>query len=150
MVGRQRLSKGRPWVTLCLFSILAALLLVASLSHPSAALALVTGLVGGAALGAYGLRLTTFEHTPSGLFYTPSTHLGIGLSLLLVARIGYRALQFWLVPNAVQDGSGAFMRSPLTLVIFGTLAGYSIVYAAGLLRWRRRVEAQPVSPGSSS
>ena len=137
MVGRQRLSRVRPWVTLCVFPLLVAVLLIASASHPLAALALVAGVLGGAALGWYGLRLTKFEVTPVGLFYTPSAHLGIALSLLLIARIGYRAAYLYFVPEAIQGG--IFVRSPLTLLIFGTLAGYYIAYAIGLLRWRRRV-----------
>ena len=141
MVGRQRLSKVRPWVTVSVFPVLALLLGVGSLSHPHAALALVAGFVAGAALGVYGLRLTKFEQTPLGLFYTPSAHLGIALSLLLIARIGYRAAQLYLAPGAtaLAGGSGAFARSPLTLLIFGTLVGYYVTYAIGLLRWRRRL-----------
>ena len=138
MVRRQRLSKVRPWLTVCLFPLLVGLLLLGSLSHPSAALALTAGLLVGAALGFYGLRLTKFEQTPLGLFYTPNAHLGIALSLLLVARIGYRAAQTYFATGAVADASTTFMRSPLTLLIFGTLAGYYVAYAVGLLRWRRR------------
>jgi len=33
--------------------------------------------------------------------------------------------------------------SPLTMAIFGTLAGYYVSYAIGLLRWRAQVAAQP-------
>jgi hypothetical protein len=139
MVGRQRLSRVRPWVTLCVFPLLIALLLVASASHPLAALALAVGVLGGAALGWYGLRLTKFEQTPLGLFYTPNAHLGIALSLLLVGRIGYRAAYLYFVPQAIPEGTSVFVRSPLTLLIFGTLAGYYIAYAIGLVRWRRRV-----------
>jgi len=50
------------------------------------ALTLVAGAGFGAALGLYGLRLTKFEQTAQGLFYTPSAHLGIALSLLFVGR----------------------------------------------------------------
>jgi len=138
MVGRQRLSKVRPWMVLCVFPLLLVLLLVGSLSHPYVALALVAGVMVGVALGLYGLRLTKFEQTPLGLFYTPSAHLGIALSLLLTARIGYRAAQLYFTPDLIQGGSTAFARSPLTLLIFGTFAGYYVAYAVGLLRWRRR------------
>jgi hypothetical protein len=34
-----------------------------------------------------------------------------------------------------------FTRSPLTLLIFGVLAGYYMTYAVGLLRWRKRTAA---------
>jgi hypothetical protein len=145
MVGRQRFSKVRSWLSVCLFPLLVALLLLSSLAHPAAALALAAGVVVGAALGLYGLRLTKFEQTPLGMFYTPNAHLGIALSLLLIARIGYRAAQLYLTAGAAQEASTAFVRSPLTLLIFGTLAGYYVAYAVGLLRWRRRA-----SPGSLS
>ena len=138
MVGRQRLSKVRPWLTACLFPLLVAVLLLSSLARPEAALALLAGVVAGAALGLYGLRLTKFEQTPLGLFYTPNAHLGIALSLLLIARIGYRAAQLYFASGATQEASTTFVRSPLTLLIFGTLAGYYVAYAIGLLRWRHR------------
>jgi len=99
------------------------------------------------ALGVYGLRLTTFEPSPEGLFYTPNAHLGIALSLLLIARLGWRAVQLYTSDIPVGTPPVDFARSPLTLLIVGTLAGYYITYAVGLLRWRRRVErGQPTVP----
>ena len=145
MVGRQRLSNVRPWLTVCLFPLLIVLLLLGTLAHPPAALGLVAGLGIGVALGVHGLRLTKFEQTPLGFFYTPNAHLGIALSLLFIGRLLYRATQMYLGSAAVQNGTMALGRSPLTLVIFGTLAGYYVTYAAGLLRWRRRVESSPIA-----
>ena len=145
MVGRQRLSRRRPWVTLCLFPLLVAFLLLASLSHPVAAIGLLGGVALGLALGVYALGRTKFEQTPEGLCDTPHARVGIALALLLVARISYRVAQIWFVPGAMQEGSAAFARSPLTLVIFGTLAGYYIAYAIGLLRWKRRVTRATLS-----
>jgi hypothetical protein len=139
MVGRQRLSRVRPWLTLFVFPLAVALLLFASLSQPYVALALLAGVVVGAGLGLYGLRLTKFEQTPLGLFYTPNAHLGIALSLLLIGRIAYRLVQLYIASEPIRESSAAFGRSPLTLLIFGTLAGYYVAYAVGLLRWRRRV-----------
>ena len=140
MVGRQRLSRVRPWLTVVLFPLLVALLLFASFDHPEAAAGLVGGVLLGCALGWYGLRLTKFEESPIGLFYTPNAHLGIALSLLLIGRLGYRAVQVYAVHGSFQADSGAFARSPLTLAIFATLAGYYVAYAAGLLRWKHRVD----------
>src|SRR5450755_4872823 len=133
-IGRQRLHPVRPWLTVTLFPLLVAMLLLGSLFHPTSALSLVGGIGVGAALGIYGLRLTKFEPTPEGLFYTPNAHLGIALSLLLIARIGYRAAQLYFAAGATQMASNTFVRSPLTLLIFGTLAGYYVAYAFGLLR----------------
>ena len=138
LVGRQRLSPLRAWLTVSLFPLLIALLLVRSLAHPVTALALAGGVAAGVALARYSLRRTKFERTPLGGFYTPNAHVGIALSLLLVARVGYRAAQMYLFSQAAATDSIAFLHSPLTLILFGMLAGYYVAYAVGLLRWRRR------------
>ncbi len=139
MVGRQRLSRIRPWLTVFFFPVLLVFLLLGSLGHPEAAPALICGVLVGCGLGWYGLRLTKFEQSPLGLFYTPNAHLGIALSLLLIGRLSYRAVQLRSVSGSFQSDSGAFVRSPVTLIIFGTLAGYYVAYAVGLLRWKHRV-----------
>src|SRR6476659_4943869 len=89
MVGRQKLSKVRPWITVVIFPLIIAMLALATLTHPERLAWLAAGLAGGAMLGVYGLRKTRFEATPQGFFYTPNAHLGIALSLLLVGRIAY-------------------------------------------------------------
>ena len=141
MVGRQRLSKVRPWITLAIFPVLVLLIGVAALSHPERLWIFAAGLCAGALLGILGLRKTQFEPTPQGLFYTPHAHFGIALSALFAARIAYRLVEVLaLEPNA-HHGMEDFARSPLTLGIFGLLASYYIAYAIGLIRWRYRVLA---------
>lgn len=136
LVGRQRLSRVRPWLTL-LFMPLLLLALAIGARHAPLHLALLgLAVVGGAALGRFGLSRTRFEATPQGLFYTPNAHLGIALSLLLAARILWRVLQIAFIDPTLPRSMGHFARSPLTLAVFGLLAGYYVVYAAGLLRWR--------------
>ena len=80
MIGRQRLSPLRPWLAVTLFPLLAVLVLVASLADPAGdprvAAGLAAGALAGVALGLYGTRLTRFEATQAGLFYTPNAHLG--------------------------------------------------------------------------
>jgi len=138
MVGRQQLSRIRPWITVVVFPLLFALLLLSSFAHPDNALSLLAGAGCGVALGVYGLRLTKFEQTAQGLFYTPSAHLGIALSLLLFGRLAYRAVQIYtLEEQASAVGPNDFASSPLTLIIFAMLAGYYVTYAIGLLRWHR-------------
>jgi hypothetical protein len=143
VVGRQRLSPLRPWLTVTLFPLLIVLVLLGTLAAPGADPLIAAGLAAGAAagigLGLYGTRLTKFEATPAGLFYTPNAHLGIALSLLLVLRIGYRFLTLYLSGQALDAQSMQMHSSPLTLAIFGMLAGYYVTYAIGLLRWRRSV-----------
>lgn len=149
MVGRQRLSNVRPWIAVTLFPALVALLLLGSIAHPDNALALVAGAGLGVGLGIYGLRLTTFEETPGGLFYTPNRHLGVALSLLFLGRIAYRSIQLYWTQATVAAPPADFVRSPLTLAIFGTLAGYYVAYAIGLLRWRGRARLSP-APATSA
>jgi hypothetical protein len=145
VIGRQKLSAVRPWLTVTLFPLLLAVLAFATINHPLAEVALLSGAGLGVALGIIGHRLTRFEATPQGLYYTPNAHLGIALSLLLIGRIGYRFVQLSLAGNsAVNPYGSGFVSSPLTLLIFGTLAGYYVSYAIGLLRWRRQVGGERI------
>jgi hypothetical protein len=129
-------SRVRRWVSVCLFPPLVLLLALVARHHPAALAWLGAGLAAGGLLAVYGLRLTRFERTEQGLFYTPNAHLGIALSLLFVGRILYRLIEVYA--DGVPSGGSDFVRSPITLAIFGTLAGYYVFYAIGLLRWRFR------------
>jgi hypothetical protein len=146
MVGRQKLSRVRPWITVVVFPLIVALLALATLTHPERLAWLVAGLAGGALLGVYGLRKTRFEPTPEGLFYTPNAHLGIALSLLFVGRIAYRFVEVYALNPGIAHTSQDFARSPLTLGVFGLLAGYYIAYAIGLIRWRLTLSSHPEGP----
>jgi len=152
MVGRQHLANVRPWITICLFPVLAALVVVGTGGQPLPLLTLAAGAALGIGLGVYGLKLTRFEQTPAGLYYTPSAHLGIALSVLLIARVGYRMLMVYAAQGggAPPPPPGAYTNSPLTLGIFGAFAGYYVTYAIGLLRWRRSVTATPVAPAANT
>jgi hypothetical protein len=142
MVGRQKLSTVRPWITIVLFPILLIALGSGSLARPWSVAVLLVGVALGIALGLYGLRLTVFERASEGLFYTPNAHLGIALSLLLILRIGYRMAQLYLGGIPLDRPPNDFIGSPLTLFMFGTLAGYYVSYAVGLLRWAGRVTGE--------
>jgi membrane protein CcdC involved in cytochrome C biogenesis len=138
IIGRQHLSPVRPWLTVVIFPLIIAMLGYAALQQPPANLVayLVVGIVIGIGLGVFGLRLTRFEVTTEGLFYTPSAHLGVALSVLLVGRIVYRfTMGGFANPGAGPPPPGASL-TPLTLLLIGTLAGYYTTYAVGLIRWR--------------
>ena len=143
VIGRQRLSAVRPWITVVVFPLIAVLVLLTSFVHPMTGVALIAGAAVGTVLGILGRRLTKFEVTPAGLFYTPNAHLGIALSLLLVLRLGYRAVTLQMNGQNFDPQSMQLGSSPLTMAIFGTLAGYYVTYAIGLLRWRAQVSRQP-------
>jgi hypothetical protein len=137
MVGRQRLSAVRPWITLVAFPLLTVMLGAATLSRPQGLWLLAAGLLAGALLGIFGIAKTHFESTSQGLFYTPNAHLGLALSLLFVARVAFRLVEVISTdPPVMQRGTEDFARSPLTLGVFGLLAGYYVAYAIGLVRWR--------------
>ncbi len=158
LIGRQRSSPARHWSTAILFPILIVLIGFTALTSPTALAGLAAGLAVGIGLAVWGLKLTNFERTESGYFYTPNAHIGIALSALFVCRIGYRFYQFYTLSGAdAQAATQNFGRSPWTTLIFGMMAGYYTWYAIGLLRWRASapltsapsVPAQPVSPGPS-
>jgi ABC-type transport system involved in cytochrome c biogenesis permease subunit len=135
-IGRQKMSPVRPWIQLVLFPTLVVLFAVATRNHPLGLWLLAGGLVLGGGLSVYGLRLTQFEVTPERLYYTPHAPLGIVLSLLFVARIIYRIFEVYVLDTNAGPGVEAFAQSPVTLAVFGLLAGYYIGYALGLVRWR--------------
>jgi cytochrome b561 len=136
-IGRQPLSKVRPWVTLAIFPTIILLLGLAARGSGANLALLLTGIGAGTAVGMFGLSKTRFENTPQGMFYTPNAHLGIALSALFTARVVYRMVQMYQMDPAAQPHPGDFANSPLTLAIFGLLAGYYCAYAVGLIRWRR-------------
>src|SRR5579863_6236312 len=74
LIGRQRLSRVRPWVTIVIFPLLIAMLSYPAIQQQHLGLYLALGIVVGIGLGVLGLRLTRFEVTTEGLFYTPSAH----------------------------------------------------------------------------
>jgi len=134
LIGRQRLTRVRPWISLIVMPLLAGLLSWVAWPAVDKVGWLGAGIATGAALSALGLKLTAFERTPQGLFYTPNRYLGMSLVLLFVGRIIYRVIEV----TALSHGNTltGFALSSLTLAVFGVLAGYYVGFNAGLLRWR--------------
>lgn len=140
MVGRRRLSRAGPLLALAIVAALALALGFACAAQPGRLTLLALQLTAGAAMGAFGLRKTKFELTSRGLFYTPRSHLGFTLALLLAAGVAVRLLEvFVLDPGVVPGGIDELAANPLALSVFGLFAGYRLAFAIGLLRWRRQV-----------
>jgi hypothetical protein len=136
-IGRQTLGKWRPWVTLTLFPLITILISLSAVSQPMKLLAMAGGMVAGAVLGVFGTKHTKFENTPAGIFYTPNAHIGIALSVIFLGRIAYRMFQAY---STNVEPNPADLTTPLTLSIFGLLAGYYMTYAVGLIRYKMGVE----------
>ena len=149
-IGRQTLSKWRPWVTMTLFPLLVILISLGAMSQPMRLLAMAGGIIAGAVLGVFGTRHTKFENTPEGIFYTPNAHIGIALSVIFLGRVVYRMFQLYSIDPNAQPNPADFASSPLTLSIFGLLAGYYVTYAIGLIRYKASVERGAVPPAPAS
>jgi hypothetical protein len=141
-IGRQHLSKWRPWITLTLFPTIIILISLSAMSQPTRLLGMAGGIVAGALLGVFGTKHTKFENTPEGIFYTPNAHIGIALSVLFLSRVVYRMFQLYSMDSNAQPNPADFSSSPLTLSILGLLAGYYVTYAIGLIRYKMGVERE--------
>jgi hypothetical protein len=135
-VGRQALRPGRMIWGIVFFGIISLLIALASFAYQPALLSYGGGLLLGLPFAFAGLHLTKFETTPEGHFYTPNTHIGLALTLLLAGRVVYRIVLLF-GSSAANATSAAFMQSPLTLGIVGLTAGYYIAYNSGVL-WHTR------------
>jgi hypothetical protein len=131
-IGRQPLRPRRAIISIIVLTLVSALLVSTSLQNSRLMLGIGGGVLLGVLLGFIGLRLTRFETTEDGHFYTPNAHIGVVLSILFIGRLGYR---YWAFHDAVAAPNGPPpFQSPLTLFIFGLTAGYYIVYQAGLFK----------------
>jgi len=130
-IGRQPLRPRRAITSITILSLVSVLIVGTSLHNTNLLLGFAAGLLNGGLLGLVGLRLTRFETTAEGHFYTPNTHIGIVLSVLFVGRFIYQHI---VAGNAaaVQNPAMPF-QSPLTLFIFGLTVGYYLVYQTGIL-----------------
>ena len=130
-IGRQPLRPRRIISSIVIFSVVSVMFAIAGLEFPKILIGLGGGLLAGALLGLLGLRLTKFETTDEGHFYTPNTHIGVGLTVLFIGRLIYR---FWFFNDetTVSPHGPSPFQSPLTLFFFGLIAGYYIVYYVGL------------------
>ena len=134
LMVRQRSQAWRHWVGVILFPLLIVVLGLSALAHPLSLTGMALGISAGALLGVLGLRKTVYERIGGEFFYMPNAHIGILVSMLFVGRLLYRGYEYHMLGAAHPSD---FAGSPLTLMVFGVLAGYYTTYAAGLLRWRK-------------
>jgi uncharacterized membrane protein YidH (DUF202 family) len=136
LTTRQRSRVWRHRTTLVFFPLLVLLMALASMGNPMLLLAFGAALAAGVGLGNIGIRKTTFEQVGEEHYFTPHAHIGALVALLFIGRMAWRAWEYYSTGGAMTHQD--FARSPLTLAVFGVLAGYYMTYAVGLLRWRKR------------
>jgi hypothetical protein len=134
-IGRQPLRPGRMTWSIVFFGVISVFVGLGAFSYQPALLSFGGGLLLGIPFAFAGLQLTKFETTAEGHFYTPNTHIGLALTLLLAGRVAYRVVL--LLGSSASLPPSALMQSPLTLGIIGLTAGYYIAYNSGVL-WHRR------------
>jgi hypothetical protein len=134
--GKQRLAPRRMVVRMVLLSVVCTLLVGTSPPPPAGLIAAAAGIAGGVLLAVVGLRLTTFETTSDGKFYTPNGWIGLGVAALLLGRLAARFLTLPERMAAVHDRASpiqAMQRTPLTLGLFFLLAAYYVGYYGSVL-----------------
>jgi hypothetical protein len=142
LTTRQRSKVWRHRTTLVFFPLLLLLLAVMAVqTHPIALAGLAVGLPLGAWLGRTAVGKARLEQVGDDEFYfTPHAPIGMVVALLFLGRMAWRGYQYFLVPGGQQD----MASSPLTLLTFGIVAGYYMLFAFGLLAWRKRSTPLPV------
>jgi cytochrome b561 len=145
LLSRQKSRLWRHWIAAIFFPLLIVMLGLVTALHPFAFAGLALGVCGGIALAIWGIKLTRFESTAEGFFYTPNARIGLALSALLVMRIVYRFMQIGMGGFRDAAANPDFARSPVTQVIIGLVLAYYAVYAMGLLRWRRAGRVEPLT-----
>lgn len=130
---RQQSRLWRHWfgVTFLPLALLAMGFFMAA--HPPALASLIGGVAAGGALGWHALRRSGFERVGDAYFYTPYAPIGMLVAMIFIARVLYRIFE---METLGPQQTPSFGRSPLTMGIMGVVAGYYLVYASGLLRWR--------------
>src|SRR4051812_44895910 len=111
-IGRQPLQPKQLKFRVGFFVLVSVLIGWGALRFPTALAGLGGGTALGVALGIVALRLTKFEFTPEGNFYTPNTAIGVAVTLVFVGRIAYRVTQ---IVGADPANRFSIFQNPLTL-----------------------------------
>lgn len=138
---RQRSIMQRHYTGVGVFTAMALVPASQLAAQPAMLAWLVLGVALGIGYGVWGLRLTRFENTREGAFFTPHPRLGLLIAMLFVAGMMY--IGFAIYAN---QGSGnptpRVTDFPFSLPSLGLVAGYFATYSAGLLKWRFRLRKE--------
>jgi len=145
LTTRQVSKTWRHRTTLVFFPLLLAVLgWFAVTTNPFSLAGMAAGVIGGGLLGRVAIGRARFEQVGDAFYFTPNAPIGLAMAALVMSRMGWRAYQFYVEGAADHH---QFMASPLTMLVFGILAGYYMSFALGLLAWRKRTQVvTPQSP----
>ena len=144
-IGRQPARTVRLWVRIGIFAAIGAAILFQASSNLNNWIGAGLGAALGIAIAVYALPHTAFETTSAGNFYTPNLFIGLGLSTLLVGRVGFRFFGASLVlQNAaaqahegqqpLTNGLAHAFDNPVTIALFFVTAGYYVCYCFCVFR----------------
>jgi len=143
LTSRQRSRVWRHRTTLVFFPLLVVVLgVMAVKTNPAALAGLAAGLALGAVLGRTSIAKARLEHEGGQFYFTPHGPTGLVIAALFLGRMAWRG---YVLATKTAQAQPDFVSSPLTLLIFGILAGYYIMFALGLLAWRKRSSFVPVT-----
>ena len=138
LMARQRSVMQRHYTGTGAFALIP--IVVASQVAPDLAMLgwLGAGVGFGIAYGVWGLKITRFETTREGYFFTPNMLLGMVVAMLFVASILFIGFEIY-----ANQGTGLPTPRVTDYVFFlpclGMMTGYFATYSVGLLRWRWRL-----------
>jgi hypothetical protein len=133
LMVRQQSHAWRHWLSIGIMGALVIGFGVAALSHLPALAALGAGVAVGVGLSLLALQRTQFERIGADYFFVPHAPIGAVVALLFIGRLLYRGYEFYAYGPAA---NAHFTSSPLTMAVFGVMAGYYANFARGVLRWR--------------
>jgi len=138
---RQKSRLWRHWFGVSFLPTLLLAMVVMLVKQPLPLATLLGGTFVGAALGFTAMRRVRFERVGKDYFYTPYAPIGMLVATIFIVRVLYRLFEMaTLGPQQLP----AFGSSPLTMAILGVVAGYYLVGASGLLRWRLAAKREDV------
>ena len=145
-IGRQKLQPFAQVLRALALAALCGLFLSSPLMTRADLAWSLAGTLLGIGLAAYALLHTKVEATPEGRFYTGHPIIGLFVASLLIVRIGFRMIQAYATISAGTapprtDPLAAALSSPTTLAVFFLMAGYYVLYGAGVLMKARDLKA---------
>ncbi len=139
---RQKIRQESMMLRLGIFGVLGVVVLALSLTDSLILLGDLAGLVAGAVVAYFGLRLTTFDRQPDGLYYKPNPYIGIAVFAVFLVRFGYRLIETlpYVQTVAQQARSGGaitissqFAGDPITGASYFLMIGYYVFYYVTLI-----------------